>query len=448
MPLTLKIISKQRHILGADSLRVFSVHGGSIGRAPDNDWVLPDPDRYISGHHAAIDYRSGAYYLRDNSSNGVYVNHSDQPVGRGAPIRLYDGDKLRMGDYLFEVSIVNVSRDGTDDSADGLERKPPKPQSSTEKTGALSLKLLGEEADALEDAARAEGADPAAEARREQAFASTMRMPDKVVAAAGEPEPEIELEVPPPPRIDRKRVEDLRLADSALMRMSDDSHVETAVDPHGVFTPGGRRDFNEAVRLLLECAGLDSAELPSGQTDEVVMTAGRMIRIMAEGLQSILRSRALIKAQFRLAQTTIQPKGNNPLKFMPTTQEALEQLFYERTDAYIGPVEAVEDAFRDLKAHETAMVKAMQVAFRDLLERLEPDALEARFQRTAKRGGLLSASAKSKYWDMYREAYRNIAGFSDENFAAIVGAKFADTYDREMQQLTARDAPQGAAKED
>src|SRR6056297_4114860 len=43
MPLTLKIVSKQRHILGADSLRVFSVHGGSIGRAPDNDWVLPIP---------------------------------------------------------------------------------------------------------------------------------------------------------------------------------------------------------------------------------------------------------------------------------------------------------------------------------------------------------------------------------------------------------------------
>ena len=103
MPLTLKIVSKQRHILGADSTRVFSVHGGSIGRAPDNDWVLPDPDRYISGHHAAIDYRGGAYYLRDNSTNGVYVNQSDQPVGRGAPIRLYDGDELRMGDYVFEV---------------------------------------------------------------------------------------------------------------------------------------------------------------------------------------------------------------------------------------------------------------------------------------------------------------------------------------------------------
>ena len=37
MPLTLKITSKQRHILGPDSTHVFSVHGGTVGRGPDND---------------------------------------------------------------------------------------------------------------------------------------------------------------------------------------------------------------------------------------------------------------------------------------------------------------------------------------------------------------------------------------------------------------------------
>ena len=29
----------------------------------------------------------------------VFVNDSDQPVGRGTSMRLYDGDRLRMGDY-------------------------------------------------------------------------------------------------------------------------------------------------------------------------------------------------------------------------------------------------------------------------------------------------------------------------------------------------------------
>ena len=44
------------------------------GGARGYDWLLPDPDHFISGHHAAIDYRDGGFFLRDTSTNGVYVN--------------------------------------------------------------------------------------------------------------------------------------------------------------------------------------------------------------------------------------------------------------------------------------------------------------------------------------------------------------------------------------
>ena len=84
MPLTLRIISSQKDVLGPEGIHVFSVHGGSIGRSPDNDWVLPDPERFLSAHHASIDYQGGAYFLSDKSTNGVFVNDADQPVGHGA----------------------------------------------------------------------------------------------------------------------------------------------------------------------------------------------------------------------------------------------------------------------------------------------------------------------------------------------------------------------------
>lgn len=454
MPLTLKIVSKQRHILGADSLRVFSVHGGSIGRAPDNDWVLPDPDRYISGRHASIDYRDGAYYLRDRSTNGVYVNQSEQPVGRGAPIRLYDGDELRMGDYVFDVSIVNVSRDGADDSGDTAAERPAKKAATAEDgVPVLSLKLLGDEADEMEDAALAAGAaaaaaeatssqdeDALAEAAVAEAFAQTVRLGEEFsgtqtdiggAASAG---------------VDRQRVTELRLADSALIRMEDSDPDE---GERVAFTAGGPKDFTEAVRLLMASAGLDSTQLPRRDEEQVMAVAGQLIRATAAGMVSLLRHNALVKSQFRLAQSTLQTVGNNPLKFAPTTQEALEQMFYENSEGYLRPVEAIEDSFKYLRAHETAMVKAMQVAFRDLLSRLDPAVLEERFQHTVKRGGLLSPSAQSQYWEMYREAFRGLAGFTDDNFAGIVGGKFADAYDREFNQLmtnAAKDAPQHGKK--
>jgi type VI secretion system protein len=50
MPLTLEIISEHRDLVGEDAVRDFDEQGGTIGRALDNDWILPDPDRYISSH--------------------------------------------------------------------------------------------------------------------------------------------------------------------------------------------------------------------------------------------------------------------------------------------------------------------------------------------------------------------------------------------------------------
>ena len=74
MAIKLRIISDQYRDLGEHRSRVFGVNGGTIGRAPDNDWILPDPKRVLSGHHCEIEYRSGVFWLKDTSTNGVYVN--------------------------------------------------------------------------------------------------------------------------------------------------------------------------------------------------------------------------------------------------------------------------------------------------------------------------------------------------------------------------------------
>jgi predicted component of type VI protein secretion system len=74
MPLTITIVSEHRDLVGNDCVREYYEEGGTIGRSLENDWILPDPDRYISGRHATIDHKGGMYYLADTSSNGVYMN--------------------------------------------------------------------------------------------------------------------------------------------------------------------------------------------------------------------------------------------------------------------------------------------------------------------------------------------------------------------------------------
>ena len=78
MALRLEIISPHRQKLGARGSIVLGVAGGSIGRALDNDWALPDSHRFLSGHHARVHFRAGHYIIEDTSSNGVFYMLSDQ----------------------------------------------------------------------------------------------------------------------------------------------------------------------------------------------------------------------------------------------------------------------------------------------------------------------------------------------------------------------------------
>src|SRR5580692_5665481 len=97
MTLRLSVVSEHGIRLGPQSTKVFGVHGGTIGRSTDNAWILPDPDRYLSGKHIRIDFRAGSYVLVDTSSNGTYVNGSQVPLGKYHDYVLKDGDSCASG---------------------------------------------------------------------------------------------------------------------------------------------------------------------------------------------------------------------------------------------------------------------------------------------------------------------------------------------------------------
>ena len=66
------------------------------GRCP----TRPD---YISGKHCEIHYRNNGYWLHDVSTNGTFLNGSDQRVR--SPHQLQQGDRLTIGQYIIAVSI-------------------------------------------------------------------------------------------------------------------------------------------------------------------------------------------------------------------------------------------------------------------------------------------------------------------------------------------------------
>lgn len=77
----------------------------TIGRAPDNDWVLPDPSKAISRHHCVIEEHQGHYRLYDTSHNGVFINTFSQPVGQGNFHTLRQDDLILIGGYKISVAL-------------------------------------------------------------------------------------------------------------------------------------------------------------------------------------------------------------------------------------------------------------------------------------------------------------------------------------------------------
>ena len=93
--------------------------GGTIGRADNNQLVLPDQDRTISRLHAQVVYRSGHYAVLDLGANAVL--HNGQPIGHGREAPIQPGDELEIGGYKIAVASGNAAVAKVDDPFAGFE---------------------------------------------------------------------------------------------------------------------------------------------------------------------------------------------------------------------------------------------------------------------------------------------------------------------------------------
>ena len=385
MPLQLKVISEHKELLGEDYVCEFNAEGGTIGRSLDNDWILPDPDHYISGKHATVDFQSGAYYIADISTNGVYVNGADEPLGRGNPRRLFDGDTIRMGDFKLVVSL---------DEGQDLAMPPDPPASVVpdhaeqlvpEEALKSIIQLLDEE-----------------EITGDAAFKSTL---------FGSPAEEAQVE-------------------------ETSEEVDDQAEPVAPPAPPQEVAPAELLDALLESAGISRSEIhPSVDPVEVMRNAGQVLGEFIAGTTALLKSRANLKSMFRLDQTTVLPRHNNPLKLSESTKDLMKQLLVGREGEYLGPIDAVKEICRDLIFHHDAVVAAMTVSFNEFVGRFDPKELQENFDITLKKKPLFKALNQLRYWQLYCELYPIMTQRDSGQFPHMFGEEFVREYERQIAEF-------------
>ena len=415
--LTLEVTGPEARRLGAAGRKVFSTSGGTIGRLPDNTWVIPD--QHISGRHAAIRYANGTYYVIDTSSNGVFLNSPDTRLQKNQPQALKQGDRLYIDSYEIRVSIRTeapilddpFADDFAGETAAPLPVQPMPPQRPH--TFSQPAPLPDGEVDPMRLLGL--GAPP-----------PQPKVPKAEDLLGGSPLSNAYR--PPPVNIPtgyNPLMEDTQIEVVAVAKIVSDSTVVAAAT---TLEPTPAPEHTPDFGALLAAAGINSATV----SPEVIESFGQILRIVVSGTMDLLRVREGVKDEFRMKMTTFKASDNNPLKFSANVEDALHNLLVKRNAAYLTPVDAFRDAFQDARNHQVAMFEGLRVAFGSMLREFEPDGLEEKFEKQG-RGSLLSG--RRKYWELYREWYGTVAQDADSAFRNLFGEEFARAYEEQLQRL-------------
>jgi len=170
--------------------------------------------------------------------------------------------------------------------------------------------------------------------------------------------------------------------------------------------------------------------------DDFAEQVGKVVRLVGEGLMQLLASRAEIKSEFRIDQTRIASSRNNPLKFSPSIEEAMRRVFVERdAPGFISGAEAFELALNDLRAHQVAILAAVQGAIESVIQQFNPEELERKLKKLSP----LSASAplirQAKCWNLFTAHYDEMASNLRHDAKRIFVKEFAEAYERSSSEI-------------
>ena len=365
MALRLKIVSDNAAMAGEHARWTFGVNGGRIGRHTTNDWVLRDPERYVSGRHAEIEHRGGAWLLRDTSTNGTFVNASDEALGPDRPHELSNGDRFRIGEYEIEVEITGGNDFPAQESA---------PVSQSDLDSSFEVKN----------------------------FISTGRREREAQAARIRPEapprPVAVPQVPPP----------------------------TPPQPH---VPRGRDDQElwPGVAALCRGAGIDPLALPAEVRGTALQQAGQLLRETFVGFSELARTRADFASEFGISSGARRRDATSSFTQLAAVEQVLEMVLAGRGPGDLRAIDEIRGQFLRVRNHEIAIAAALREALVAVFEKLNPEILEEQLGRRAQ--GVVGADLQARLWNRYQELFRATVQSGEAGLPAVFLVAFARAYE-------------------
>ena len=438
-------------------------HGkATIGRGPQNDLVLADPQRVISKQHCVIEWTGDRYRVTDTSTNGVFLNQGEEPIGKGQHAFLEDGDRLRISHYEITAQLRAP--------AAAPAPRPAIEHETSEQRESLDRMIGLDEGPAGGRGAGGGQNRPMRDIIPDDSGIWSSPQPERAPAHSGQHiSPEKEYFKPPSsgqtsgggaipedwevePKAEPKAEPPKRTADLFTDVVPPEPEApEIAAPPpapekpvaptaeRAAPQPASERTGSDRALLdaFFDGAELEDMRLSDEQAEEIMYVMGQIYREVVSGLMELLATRSSIKNEFRLSQTTIQPAQNNPLKFSLGADDAMAALLTRRGRTYVPPVQAIREAVGDVKAHQVAVLAGMQLALSGLLRRFDPADLEERMRNDRSLASLLGGK-KARYWDAFKQKYKDLTVEAEDDFHSLFGKEFNRAYEDQIRKLDKR----------
>lgn len=474
-PLRLRLATRLSPTGVAEAQREVTHLPFNIGRAPDNDWALPDPGRVMSKHHCRITANAETWLITDTSSNGTFVNGAG--LDPGVPQVLRNGDRLVFGAYEVEALFGDNTQQERGESGLGVNTAVPtipadrqNYQPNSEASAANRLAgdpLLSLDDDVLEAARPSVSLPPdfdpltPAEELPESPYAAPDHVPE-LEANFRPPRPDFELlpgdwdqdpEPHPTPRASPPPGRPVPPQAAPPLTATDETQHQATLDDGQRPAPANRSIQRQpsatlsapppasigaatAFAAFATGAGVASAAVP--EPDQKLAALGAAFRTVVTELRRMMIARAAIKSEFRIDQTMIRAAGNNPLKFSADDDDALAALLGTGRNGGMPPAQAIGEALRDIRRHELAVAAAMQHAVRDVLQRLDPEHI----MRDASPGTLdrLTGANERRAWQRYTAQHAEVMQALTDDFDSVFGRSFGRAYEVALADLAAQDA--------
>ncbi|WP_374568590.1 type VI secretion system-associated FHA domain protein TagH [Ideonella sp.] len=174
---------------------------------------------------------------------------------------------------------------------------------------------------------------------------------------------------------------------------------------------------------------------PQGLTPELMRVIGSVLRTAVGGSLQLMAVRAATKHELRAEVTVIQPRNNNPLKFSPDAQSALEQLLQPPVRGFLDGPAAMDDAMHDLIGHAIGSMAGTRAALEGVLRRFSPTELENKLVARSVLDSVLPINRKAKLWELYLQHFEAIRDEAQDDFHTLFGKAFLSAYEQQLERL-------------